>query len=89
MIGMTLIITLTLPLAALVDALVIRKIEILNFKTANSVFYHGAKRGLIWLLLLPIFMVISPITITAPFLVTWAAVFPVVVWVGAKNVQEM
>ena len=68
----------TLVIACLADALVQRKAALLNSEITNAVFYHGAKRTLFWLLLLPLLITISPVTIGATVL-RWA------VWRGAGS----
>jgi hypothetical protein len=73
----------TLVIACLADALV------LNSEITNAVFYHGAKRTLFWLLLLPLLITISPVTIGATVLVLWGVSLPALLWVGARHVQEM
>ncbi len=80
---------LALALCALTDALVGRKAALMNSEITNAVFYHGAKGLLLWLLLLPILLTISPITIRSTALLLWGASVPALLWVGARNVQEM
>jgi hypothetical protein len=79
----------TLVIACLADALVQRKAALLNAAITNAVFYHGAKRTLFWLLLLPLLITISPVTIGATVLVLWGVSLPALLWVGARHVQEM
>jgi hypothetical protein len=79
----------TLIIACMADALVQRKAALLNAEITNAVFYHGAKRTLIWLLLLPLLITISPVTIGSTVLVLWGVSLPALLWVGARHVQEM
>lgn len=78
-----------LALCALADALVGRKAALMNSEITNAVFYHSAKGLLLWLLLLPILLTISPVTIRSTALLLWGCSLPVLLWVGARNVQEM
>jgi hypothetical protein len=89
LIGLMALFALGLALCALTDALVGRKAALMNSEITNAVFYHGAKGLLLWLLLLPILLTISPITIRTTALLMWGAAVPALLWVGARNVQEM
>jgi hypothetical protein len=89
LIGLMGLFATALALCALTDALVDRKAALMNSEITNAVFYHGAKGLLLWLLLLPILLTISPLTIRATALLLWAAAVPALLWVGARNVQEM
>ena len=80
---------LALVIGALTDALVERKTALLNSEITNAVFYHSAKGVLFWLLLLPVLIAISPVTIRSTALVVWGVSVPLLLWVGARNVQEM
>ena len=87
--GLMAMVALALVIGALTDALVERKTALLNSEITNAVFYHSAKGVLFWLLLLPVLIAISPVTIRSTALVVWGGSVPLLLWVGARNVQEM
>ena len=87
--GLMAMVALALVIGALTDALVERKTALLNSEITNAVFYHSAKGVLFWLLLLPVLIAISPVTIRSTALVVWGVSVPLLLWVGARNVQEM
>lgn len=76
-------------ICCLVDALVQRRINITNSKISNSVFYHSAKKLLVFLIVAPLFLAIAPITLTPLILVAWILLLPPAIWIGARNVQEI
>ena len=87
--GLMAMVALALVIGALTDALVERKTALLNSEITNAVFYHSAKGVLFWLLLLPLLIAISPVTIRSTALIVWGVSVPLLLWVGARNVQEM
>ena len=87
--GLMAMVALALVIGALTDALVERKTALLNSEITNAVFYHSAKGVLFWLLLLPVLIAISPVTIRSTALIVWGVSVPLLLWVGARNVQEM
>lgn len=89
MMGLMAMVGLGLVIVCLTDALVERKAALLNSEITNAVFYHSAKGVLFWLLLLPLLIAISPVTIRSAALHIWGASLPMLLWVGARNVQEM
>lgn len=89
LVGLMGLFALALGIAAVTDALVMRKAALMNAEITNAVFYHSAKKALVWLLLLPILITISPVTIRSTALLLWGASLPALLWLGARNVQEM
>ena len=89
MIGLSVLFTGALIICCLVDALVQRKINIVNNNISNSVYYHGAKRLLALLIFLPLAVAVAPLPITEPALIAWMIILPLTIWVGARNVQEI
>ena len=87
--GLMAMVALALVIGALTDALVERKTALLNSEITNAVFYHSAKGVLFWLLLLPVLIAISPVTIRSTALIVWGVSVPLLLWVGAGSVQEM
>ena len=87
--GLMAMVALALVIGALTDALVERKTALLTSEITNAVFYHSAKGVLFWLLLLPVLIAISPVTIRSTALIVWGVSVPLLLWVGARNVQEM
>ena len=89
MMGLMALVGLGMVICALGDALIERKTALLNSEITNAVFYHSAKGALLWLLLLPVLIAISPITIRSTALILWGGSLPLLIWVGARNVQEL
>jgi hypothetical protein len=76
-------------LPALIDGLVERKIAIETNDVAKPVFFHGAKKLLGVMVVMPLVILFLPTTVNATIWFAWLIVLPMVIWVTAKNVQEL
>ena len=76
-------------LPTLVDGLVERRISIETNDVAKAVFFHGAKKILIVLLVMPLFILFLPFPVSGTIWFGWLLMLPIFMWVTAKNVQEL
>lgn len=75
--------------AALIDGLVVRKISLHNNDVGKPVFFHGAKRAVMTLMVLPIALLFYPATLNPSIWWAWVLILPCVLWIQAANVQEL
>lgn len=76
-------------LVALVDALVARKVAIQLNDVGKPVFFHGAKRAVAAMALMPLMLLLYPATINQSIWWGWLLILPAILWVQTANVQEL
>lgn len=74
---------------ALVDGMVERKTRIMADGVSTPVYYHGAKRAFAALMVAPLFVLMLPVTVSPSIWYGWLVLLPGIVWVSARNVQEL
>jgi len=75
--------------SALIDGLVVRKISLHNNDVGKPVFFHGAKKAAVTMLVMPIALLFYPATLNPSIWCAWVLIFPCVLWIQAANVQEL
>jgi len=74
---------------ALIDGLLERKIAIGSYEVATAVFFHGAKKVLTVMLIMPLFVILLPFSVGAEVWFLWVFALPMAIWMTSKNVQEL
>lgn len=87
--GFMMVFAAPLVIPALGDAVGERRISIELHDVATPVFFHGAKKVLIVMVLMPLFVLFLPFTVKPAIWFLWLLLLPAAIWVTAKNVQEL
>ena len=87
--GFMLMFSLPAILPTLIDGLVERRISIEINDVAKPVFFHGAKKVLTILFVMPLFILFLPIPVSGAIWFGWLILLPTFMWITAKNVQEL
>lgn len=89
LLGFALLVAVPLIWVSLVDGLVDRKIRIFTDRMSTPVFYHGAKGVFSILVVAPLFILALPFSVSPSIWYVWLLMLPIVIWVSARNVQEL
>ncbi|NKC01802.1 MAG: DUF4400 domain-containing protein [Pseudomonadales bacterium] len=76
-------------IGAVVDGISRRGAAIAKKEHSVPVYYHAAKRAFLLLALLPIFILLWPVSVHPVVWLTWGLCIPAALWVSFRNVQEL
>lgn len=81
--------SLLLYIPFVIDGLVQRTIDHHGYVYASPTYFHAAKNSIQFLLLMPLAFLLVPMHVHPVFILSWLGVFPIALWLGAKNVQHV
>lgn len=87
--GFMILVSVPFIIPALISGLIGRRIAIEENDVATPVFFHGAKKALVVLLVMPLFILFLPFQVNTVVWWSWCFSLPIAIYVTSKNVQEL